>query len=442
MVSGILGISYNIGKANRTDGRVQNLAAHIDKEMLKTIHRRMKSGKASGIDRVTKEEYEAELETNLENLLDRMKRGAYRPKPSRRAYIPKSGSNKMRPLGISCYEDKLVENAIAEILIPIYEQKFIATSYGFRPNRSCHMAVREVIEMVQYRKTNYVVEADIRGFFDNVDHEWLMKMLSYDIADKRFLEIIHRFLKAGIMDSGKYNDSEKGTPQGNGASPILANVYLHYVLDLWFEKIVKSRMKGQCYLIRYADDFICCFQYKEEAERFLNVLKERFAKFGLELAEEKSKILEFGRFAAENRRKRGEGKPETFDFLGFTFYCGKANRKGFFRCRVKTSRKKFVSKIKAMKEWIKTHRTMPLAEMIKTISAKLMGHYQYYGVTDNTAAIESFYYLTTEMLYKWLNRRSQKKSYTKTAFYNSVLKSHELPKPKIYVSLFYRQVQI
>ena len=442
MVSGILGISYNIGKANRTDGRVQNLAAHIDEETLKTIHRRMKSGKASGIDRVTKEEYEAELETNLGNLMNRMKRGAYRPKPSRRAYIPKGSSNKMRPLGISCYEDKLVENAIAEILIPIYEQKFIATSYGFRPDRSCHMAVREVIEMVQYRKTNYVVEADIRGFFDNVDHEWLMKMLSHDIADKRFLEIIHRFLKAGIMDSGKYIDSEKGTPQGNGASPILANVYLHYVLDLWFEKIVKSRMKGQCYLIRYADDFICCFQYKEEAERFLNVLKERFAKFGLELAEEKSKILEFGRFAAENRRKRGEGKPETFDFLGFTFYCGKANRKGFFRCRVKTSRNKFVSKLKAMKEWIKTHRTLPMAEIIKIISARLRGHYQYYGVTDNTAAIGSFYFLTTEMLYKWLNRRSQKKSYTKTAFYNGVLKTYELPKPKIYVSLFYRQVQI
>lgn len=442
MVSGILGISYKISKANRTDGKVQNLAAHIDKDMLKAIHRKMKSGKASGIDKVTKEEYEAELDANLDNLLDRMKRGGYRPNPSRRTYIPKSGSSKMRPLGISCYEDKLVENAIARILIPIYEQKFIATSYGFRPNRSCHMAVREVIEMVQYRKTNYVVEADIRGFFDNVDHEWLMKMLRHDIADKRFLEVICRFLKAGVMENGKYLDSEKGTPQGNGASPVLANVYLHYVLDLWFEKIVKSRMRGQCCLIRYADDFICCFQYKDEAEMFLKVLENRFAKFGLEIAEEKTKILEFGRFAEKNRKKRGEGRPETFDFLGFTFYCGKANRKGFFRCRVKTSRKKFVSKLKAMKEWIKEHRTLPLKEMLKTISAKLRGHYQYYGVTDNMAAIQSFYKLTTEMLYKWLNRRSQKKSYSKTAFYGGLLNTFKLPEPKIYVSLFYRQVQI
>lgn len=439
MVSGISGIEYNIRKANRTDGRVQNLAAHIDKEALMTIHRKMDSHKASGIDKVTKEMYETNLDANLDNLLDRMKRGVYRPNPSRRTYIPKCGSDKMRPLGISCYEDKLVENAIAQILIPIYEQKFIATSYGFRPNRNCHMAVREVIEMVQYRKTSYVVEADIRGFFDNVDHEWLMKMLSHDIADRRFLEVIHRFLKAGIMENGKYLDSEKGTPQGNGASPVLANVYLHYVLDLWFEKIVKCKMHGQCYLIRYADDFICCFQYKDEAEMFLKALRKRFAKFGLELAEEKTKILEFGRFAAVNRKNRGEGKPETFDFLGFTFYCGKANKAGFFRCRVKTSKKKFISKVRAMKEWIKTNRTMPLKEIFKMISAKLRGHYQYYGVTDNTKAIKSFYTRTLWLLYKWLNRRSQKRSYSKTAFFEMVRDTFKLPEPKIYVSLFYRQ---
>ena len=442
MVSGILGIGYNISKANRTDGRVQNLAAHIDKDTLRAIHRKMVSGKASGIDKVTKEEYEAKLDANLDNLLNRMKRGAYRPNPSRRAYIPKCGSSKMRPLGISCYEDKLVENAIAQILIPIYEQKFITTSYGFRPNRSCHMAVREVIEMVQYRKTNYVVEADIRGFFDNVDHEWLMKMLTHDIADKRFLEVIHKFLKAGIMENGKYLDSEKGTPQGNGVSPVLANVYLHYVLDLWFEKILKCRMRGQCYLIRYADDFICCFQHKDEAEMFQEVIGKRFAKFGMELAEEKTKIMEFGRFAEANRKKRGEGKPETFDFLGFTFYCGKSNRKGFFRCRVKTSRKKFISKIKARKEWIKEHRTMPLKEMFRIISAKLRGHYQYYGVTDNTKAITRFYVQTEWLIYKWLNRRGQRKSYKRKEFFFGLLKTFKLPEPKIYVSLFYRQVQI
>jgi len=219
MVSGISGIEFNIQKANRTDGKVQNLASHIDKETLKAIHRRMKPEKASGIDKVTKEMYEANLDMNLDHLLDRMKRGAYRPQPSRRVYIPKSGSIKMRPLGISCYEDKLVENAIAQMLIPIYEQKFIATSYGFRPNRSCHMAVREVIEMVQYRKISYVLEADIRGFFDNVNHEWLMKMLAHDIADKRFLEVICRFLKAGVMENGRHLDSEKRYTTGKRSKP-------------------------------------------------------------------------------------------------------------------------------------------------------------------------------------------------------------------------------
>lgn len=442
MESGLLGISYNISKANRTDGKVQNLAAHIDANMLRMVHRQMQSGKARGIDGVSKEEYAGNLETNLASLIDRMKRGAYRPNPTRRAYISKTGSDKMRPLGISCYEDKLVENAIAQILLPIYEQKFIATSYGFRPCRNCHMAVREVIEMVQYRKTNYVVEADIRGFFDNVDHEWLLRMLEHDIADRKFIDIVRKFLKAGIMESGKYLNSEKGTPQGNGASPVLANVYLHYVLDIWFEKIVKNEMRGQCYLIRYADDFVCCFQNKDEAELFLGVLKKRFAKFGLELAEEKTRIVEFGRFAETNRKKRGEGKPETFDFLGFTFYCGKSNKQGFFRCRVKTSRKKFISKLRSMKEWIKSHRTLPLCEILTTIKAKLRGHYQYYGVTDNTKAIESFYVQTTWILFKWLNRRSQKKSYTIAGFFGSVLKAFPLPLPKVYVSLFYKGVQI
>ncbi len=441
MVSGTAGINYRIQKANRTDCKIQNLAVLIDKQALLRVHRRMKSNKASGIDKVTKEEYDANLDRNLDNLIHRLKEDKYRPKPSRRVYIPKDGSKKMRPLGISSYEDKLVENVIADILIPIYETKFINTSYGFRPNRNCHMAIREIIEMVQYRKTNYIVEADIKGFFDNVNHEWLKRMLEHDIADRRFLRIIERFLKAGIMEDGKYIDTEKGTPQGNGASPVLANIYLHYVLDLWFEIAVKKRMKGQCYLIRYADDFICCFENKNEAEVFMELLKRRFCKFGLELAEEKTKMLEFGRFAKINREKRNEEKPETFEFLGFTFYCGQANKKGFFRCRAKTSKKKFRSKLKSLKEWIKSNRHIRLKELFKTLSSKLRGHYQYYGVTDNTYAIKSFYETALKMLYKWLNRRSQRRSYTHEGF-NSLLKTFALPNPKIYVSLYCKRVKI
>lgn len=322
MVNELLGIQFNMSKAERTDGKVQNLASYLNVETLREIHKKMNRHKAYGIDRITKEDYEENLEANLENLVKRMKSGNYKPRPIKRVYIPKDGSNKKRPLGISCYEDKLVENAIGQILSMIYEPKFHNESYGFRPNRNCHQAVREVIEYVQYRKTNYVVEADIKGFFDNVNHEWLMKFLKHDIADRKFLEIVEKFLKAGIMEDGKYLDREKGTPQGNGASPILANIYLHYVLDKWFHVIVKRRCEGESYLVRYCDDFVCCFQNKGEAETFYVELEKRFQKFGLELAKEKTRMLEFGRFAGENRKKRGEGKPETFDFLGFTFYCG------------------------------------------------------------------------------------------------------------------------
>lgn len=438
MVHELTDIRYNIEKANRTDRRVQNLAVFIDVELLRSIHRSMKKNKASGIDKVTKEDYEVKLEENLMNLVERLKNGTYRPNPSRRVYIPKDGSKKMRPLGISCYEDKLVENAVAQILTQIYETKFYPCSFGFRPGRNCHDAVREIIEMVQYRKTNYIVEADIRSYFDTINHDWLMKMLEHDIADRRFLEVIRRFLKAGIMEDGKYLDSESGSPQGNGASPVLANLYLHYVLDNWFEVVVKRQCDGQCYLIRYADDFVCCFQNKWEAERFRKSLDERFAKFGLTLAEEKTKILEFGRFAKENRARRDEGKPETFDFLGFTFYCGMDGKKQFFRCRVKTSKKKFRSKVAKMKEWIKTHRNMPIEELMKKVNEKLAGHYQYYAVTDNLLAVKSFLQSTKWLLYKWLNRRSEKRSYNVQTFFNGLLKTFPLKEPKVMVSLFYR----
>ena len=438
MAQNLADIRYNIEKANRTDRKVQNLASYIDVDLLKSIHKRMDKNKASGVDKVTKAEYEADLDNNLKELVARMKDGTYRPNPTRRVYIPKDGSTKMRPLGISCYEDKLVENAVAQILTMVYEPKFYPCSFGFRPGRNCHMAVREIIEMVQYRKTNYVVEADIRSYFDTIPHDWLMKMLEHDIADRRFLEIIRRFLKAGVMENGKYLDSESGSPQGNGASPVLANIYLHYVLDNWFDVIVQRQCRGQCYLIRYADDFVCCFQNKYEAEVFRQRLEERFAKYGLSLAEEKTKILEFGRFAAENRRRRGEGKPETFDFLGFTFYCGMDGKKRFFRCRVKTSKKKFRSKVLRMKEWIRSHRMMPVGELIKKINEKLAGHYQYYGVTDNSREVKNFQNATTWLLFKWLNRRSQRRSYTLDSFFNGLLRTFPLAEPRIRVCLFYR----
>jgi group II intron reverse transcriptase/maturase len=435
--NGLAGIRYNIEKADRTDGKVQNLAPYINTETLAEVHRKMDGKKARGWDNVAKEDYAVNLKENLESLVDRMKKGSYKPEPSKRVYIPKEGSEKGRPLGISCYEDKLVENVVAQILGIIYEPKFLHSSFGFRPNRSCHGAIREIIEMTQYRKVNYIVEADIKGFFNNVDHEWMLEFLKHDIADKRFIEIIEKFLKAGIIEDGNRLDTEKGTPQGNGASPILANIYLHYVLDLWFEKRVKRECKGDAYLIRYCDDFVCCFQNKEEAEKFYQDLIERFAKFGLEVAAEKTKILEFGRFAKENREKRGEGKPETFDFLGFTFYCSEDSHKRFYRCKVRTSRKKMRNKLKSMKEWLKRNRNIPVSLLIAKLNQSLRGYYQYYAVTDNIVEVKKFQNAVKWLLFKWLNRRSQRRSYNMDTFFNGLLKSCPLLEPKVKVSLFY-----
>ena len=371
----------------------------------------------------------------IEHIIESLKNETYQPKPAKRVYIPKkNGGN--RPLGIPSFEDKLVQEVARMILEAIYEGHFESTSHGFRPYKSCHTALTHIQH--QFTGTRWFIEGDIKGFFDNVDHEWLMKMLAHDIADRKFLEIIDKFLKAGVMENGKYLDSERGTPQGNGASPILANIYLHYVLDNWFDVIVKRQCKGECYLIRYCDDFVCCFQNQYEAKIFKQRLEERFAKYGLELAGEKTKILEFGRFARHNRKARGERKPDTFDFLGFTFYCGMDGKREFFRCRVKTSKKKFRSKIKAMKEWIKAHRAMPLELIFKTVNAKLRGHYQYYGVTDNTREVKNFLVQTKWLLYKWMNRRSQKRSYTSDTFFNGLLRTFPLLEPSIKVSLFYR----
>ena len=438
MGNGLSGIRFNIEKANRTDGRVQNLAPYINEETLRNAHNGMDAKKARGWDNVSKDDYTVNLDANLKSLVDRMKRGSYRPEPSKRVYIPKEGSEKGRPLGISCYEDKLAENVIAEILGMIYEPKFKDSSFGFRPGLNCHSAIREIIEMVQYRKISWVVEADIKQFFDTVDHTWLIKFLEHDIADRRFMEIVSKFLEAGIMEDGKWLDSEQGVPQGNGASPILANVYLHYVLDLWFEKKVRRECKGEAYLIRYCDDFVCCFQNKWEAEKFYGDLIERFAKFGLEIAPDKTKILEFGRFAKKNRKTRGEGKPETFDFLGFTFYCGMNSSKEFFRCRVKSSRKRMRRKLQGMKDWIKQNRTLKISALMKKLNQKLQGYYNYYAVTDNLKEVKRYLDSVKRLLFKWLNRRSQRRSYTVDAFFNGVLKSNPLLEPHIKVSLFYR----
>ena len=413
--------------------KLQTLIHAIDEESLKAAHSALSTGKASGVDAMTKEKYGEKLQENITDLLARMRRQAYRPQAVKRVYIPKSDGKK-RPLGIPSYEDKLVQRTLNEILTVIYETEFLECSYGFRPGRSCHDALKEVARILETRKVSYVVDADIKGFFDNVDHEWMMKFLQERIQDPNLLRLIQRFLKAGIIEAGIEYETDTGTPQGGIISPTLANVYLHYVLDLWFAAKIKRECRGEAYLIRYADDFVCFFQYQADAEAFYEKMIERLGKFNLEIAEEKTKIIEFGRFAADNRAKQGVSKPDTFDFLGFTHYCSKS-KTGKFRVKRKTSRKKFKVKLKVFAEWLYHNMHTEIGELIKQVNAKLIGHYHYYGVTDNSNSICAFGYQIRRKMFEVLNRRSQKKSLTWEGF-AKLEKRFPLARARIYINIY------
>ncbi|MBO6127480.1 MAG: group II intron reverse transcriptase/maturase [Pseudobutyrivibrio sp.] len=341
--------------------RLETLINHVNHETLAAEHRRQVNGKAVGVDKVTREEYGENLEENLNDLLSRMKRFSYRPQPVCRAYIPKANGKK-RPLGIPSYEDKLVQGVMARILNEVYEPRFLDCSYGFRPNKSAHDAIKRVDNLIMFQKVNYILDCDIKGFFDNVDHKWLMKFLEHDIADKNFLRYIVRFLKAGVMEFNHYENSSVGTPQGGLISPVLANVYLHYVLDLWFEKRIKRQLKGESYLVRYADDFIIMTEYENEAQIVYEALKERLAKFGLELAEDKTRILPFGR----NSKAKA-----TFDFLGFLHVNGKTRNGRYTVGHLVSSKKKKLFKAN-LKKWIKENRNAEFKWFMDRLNRKLI----------------------------------------------------------------------
>ena len=371
---------------------------------------------------------------DLTDLVERLHRMAYIPQPVRRKYIPKPGSAKQRPLGIPSFEDKLVQAGLVRILESIYEQDFIEDSYGFRPARSCHDALRALSVTVEYKPVNHIVEADIKGFFDNVNQDWLLKFLAHRVGDKRIQRIVKRILKAGISEDGSVTMSDNGTPQGGVISPLLANIYLHYALDLWFERIYRRSCSGYGRLIRYADDFVVCFQYKADAERFRHELVQRLGKFDLEVEPTKTKTMEFGRFAIQNAAKRGT-KAEVFDFLGFTHYCSTRRNGTGFRMKRVTARKKFVAKLRIFKEWLKISRTRKTEEIWKIAASKLQGHFNYYGVTDNYHGIARFDYQVRRLLFKWLNRRGKRGCLTWERF-NAILKRFPLPQPRIMVSMF------
>ena len=407
----------------------------MDMELLRGCFVRLRGDAAAGIDRVTKREYAKNLEENLRELIARLHRMAYIPQDVRRVWIPKPGSAKGRPLGIPVLEDKLVGAAMARILEQVYEQDFIDDSYGFRPGRGCHDALRALSQTVESGKIHWIVEADIKGFFDNVEHDWMIKFLSHRTGDKRIQRHVVRFLKAGVMEEGKRLGSDEGVPQGGSISPMLANVYLHYSLDLWFERRFKASCLGLTRLIRYADDFVVCFASKAEAERFRTELVVRLGKFGLEIEPSKTKVIAFGPGAGRLAKQEGRAKADTFDFLGFTHYCGRTRDGKGFRMKRRTSRKKFRQKLLAYKEWLKANRArMRNAEIWEKTCAKLRGHFAYYGVTDNYRSMQRYLYEVQRLLFKWLNRQGGRRRMNWEKF-TLMEREVPLPQPRITVSL-------
>jgi RNA-directed DNA polymerase len=407
-----------IGEKARKEPRLvfSSLYHHMcDVDNLRACYDALVAKKATGVDGVTKGEYGKNLEENLRDLSERMKRMGYRPEPKRRSYIPKSGSEKGRPLGISCFEDKIVEEAVKRTLEPIYEAVFEDSSYGYRPGRSQHRCLDELGRTIQQKKVSHIVEADIKGYFDSVNHEWMVTFLRHRIGDERVIRLIVRMLKSGILEDGLVRASEEGTAQGSILSPLLSNVYLHYVLDLWFSGRVSKQCQGEAYYFRFADDFLACFQYKGDAEGFRQRLGERLAGFGLQLAEEKTRCIEFGRFAREDANKRGE-KPKEFSFLGFTHYSGKT-KEGYFKVKRRTSRKKLGQSLRELTDWAKKVRpVLRKGEMLRQARIKVIGHLGYYAITDNLERCSYYVYRATRILFKWLNRKSQRKAYSWNGF--------------------------
>lgn len=387
--------------------RFTTLWHHVyDPKRLRETYFSLKRRASSGVDGVTWQEYGQKLETNLEDLSDRLQRGAYRAKPVRRTYIPKADGRR-RPIGIPTLEDKVVQRCTAEVLGAVFETDFLGFSYGFRPGRKPHDALDAVTVGIKKRRVNWILDADIRGFFDAINHDWLMKFVEHRIQDQRVLRHIKKWLNAGVLEDGKLTRSVDGTPQGGSISPLLANIYLHHVFDLWAKQWRKRNAHGDVIIVRYADDFIVGFEHRADAERFLAELKLRFAKFNLELHPDKTRLLEFGRFAAKERKKRGDGKPETFDFLGFTHMCSQT-KQGWFQVRRKTMRSRVRMKLKAVKARLRFRLHDPVPEVGRWLAAVVRGHVNYYGVPDNSQCIRQFRMKIGWLWFRSLRRRSNK----------------------------------
>lgn len=400
--------------------RFQDLFRMLNSELLLGSWKKLNKNAALGVDRISYEEYGKNLTGNIHTLIENLKQRRYRAKLVRRHYIPK-GNGKMRPLGIPATEDKLLQYAATQILQAIYEVDFLPSSFGYRPNRRAHDALDELSDVLFHGRYNWVVEADIKGFFDNINHDWMVRMLEQRIDDKAFIWLIQKWLRAGVLETdGKIIHPVTGTPQGGIISPVLANIYMHYVLNLWFEKVFKKHCKGIAYLCVYADDFVAAFQYKEDAQRFYNELGVRLGKFNLSLSMEKTNIIRFSRYEME--------KNGTFEFLGFEFRWTKG-KTGKDWLKRSTSKKKFQKSLKNFKQWCKEHRHMRLGAFFRTLNSKLRGYYNYYGIIGNSDKLWTFHYRAVRIIFKYLNRRSQMSSYIWKGF-KEMLRHFRLEEPR------------
>src|SRR6266487_2333119 len=409
----------------RKKERFISLFHHISVELLEEAFYELKADAAPGVDRLTWKDYEANLERNLEDLHDRVHRGAYRALPSRRVYIPKP-DGRQRPLAVAALEDKIVQRAVVALLNAIYEEDFLGISYGFRPGRGTHDALDALCVGIHSKKVSFILDADIRSFFDEINQKWLIRFLEHRIGDRRIIRLIQKWLKAGVLEDGIVSVSGKGTGQGSVISPLLANIYLHYALDLWAVRWRRREVTGDMIIVRYADDFIIGFQHEHDARRFLDEMRERLGKFALSLHPEKTRLIEFGRFAAERRKRRGLGKPESFNFLGFTFICGKT-RQGKFQIKRKTRPERMRAKLKMIKEEMWKHMHQPIPDQGKWLERVVRGYFNYHAVPTNARALDAFRHHVTDLWRRTLRRRSQKDRLTWARM--TQLAAAWLPKP-------------